>query len=103
MIIKCRTVCLLHHPLSMLQVAVELGAPVEESGQLVEMVAGVGGKPTGTGGATAAANTAQWQGVDFDGLAPLFSQLELQQLLEVERGTALLAMRNEEQRPAGSW
>jgi len=83
---------------------VELGAPVEESAQLVEMVAGVGGEPTGTGtgGATAAASMAQWQGVDFDGLAPCFSQVELQQLLEFERGTALLSMRNEEQRQAGS-
>jgi len=77
---------------------VELGAPVEESAQLVQMVAGVGNEPIGTGGAPAAGRTARWQGADFDGLAPSFSQVELQQLLEFERGTALLSMRNEEQR-----
>ena len=90
----------MHDAPNMLQVAVELGAPVEESSQLVEMVAGVGEEPTGAGGVTAAGRTAQWQGVDFDGLAPFFSQTELQQLLELERGTALLSMRNEEQRRA---
>ena len=89
--------CLLHHRLNVLQVAVELGAPVEESAALIEMVAGVGCEPSGAGGATVAGRPTQWQGVDFDGLAPLFSQMELQQLLEFERGTALLSMRNEEQ------
>ena len=80
----------------------ELGAPAKESAQLVEMVAGIGGEPTAGGGTTAVGTTAQWQGVDFDGLAPFFSQMELQQLLELERGTALLSMRNEEQGQAAA-
>jgi hypothetical protein len=81
-------------------VAVELGADPGDSAELVDMVAGVGNAPGTVASAGAADGVQQsgvWQGADFDGLAPLFSRFELQKLLETERGTALLAMRNEEQ------
>ena len=81
--------------------AVELGADPGDSAELIDMVAGVGSAPRGLMASAATADEVQhlgmWQGADFIGLAPLFSRFELQRLLEAERGTALLAMRNEEQ------
>ena len=80
------------------QVAVELGAYPAESAELVELVAGIGCALSGTAAAASSAEQGYWHGADYNGLALFFSRFELQQLLEFERGTAVLAMRNDEQR-----
>lgn len=80
--------------------------PAEEGAELTSLVAGVGcGLAGGVPGAQAAGLSATglsaWREADFQGLAPHFSRPEMQQLLEWERGTALLVLRSGGEAPEG--
>ena len=65
----------------------------EEGAELVSLVAGVGFGLSGAAGGVRAAGLGAWREADFQGLAPHFSRAEMQQMLEQERGTALLLLR----------
>ena len=80
------------------QAAVELGAP-ENGSELLSLVAGVGcsqESPADKVGSRVQGPRLKWRTADFEGLAPHFSRAEMQQLLERERGTALLLLRGSE-------
>lgn len=80
------------------QAAVELGAP-ENGSELLSLVAGVGCSQESSADKSASrvrGSRLQWRTADFEGLAPHFSRAEMQQLLERERGTALLLLRGSE-------